>query len=500
MKFDAKVLDAGAHRADAVVVAVFESRKLSDAASAVDSATGGTLGRHLRRGSFTGKPGQVLVLRGLDGASANTVVAVGLGARGKVADSTMRRALARAAAALTDSGCSTVASFLSTVAVENRDTGWSAGAAVEAFRDATYRFERMKSNRPAKHHDPETVLVAVSDKAALAPARQGIREASAIADGADLARDLGNLPGNVCTPSYLAAEARRLARRFPKVTARVLTQAQMKRAGMGALLSVAAGSHQPPQLIALEYRGAGVRDANTVLVGKGVTFDSGGISIKPSASMDEMKYDMCGAASVLGALLVAASLQLPINLVVVVPATENLPGGSATKPGDIVTTMSGQTVEILNTDAEGRLILCDALTWAARYKPEVMVDVATLTGACVVALGSHASGLFANDDRLADDLLAAGEASGDRAWRLPLWEEYQESLSSNFADFANIGGRDGGAITAASFLARFTKDLRWAHLDVAGTAWRSGKSKGSTARPVMLLSRFLIDRAGKRAG
>ena len=500
MKFDAKIMQVTTQRVDAVVVAVFESRHLGDAARALDAASGGALSRELKRSAFTGKSDQVLVLRGLAVLPAGTVVLAGLGERGDVDDSRMRRAQARVAETLADSGCASVANFLTTVPVKGRDARWCARVAVEALRTATYRFERLKSARRNKHHDPVSVLLAVSDDDATKLARRGIREGQAIADGADLARDLGNLPGNICTPGYLAAEARRLARRFETVTARVLNEAQMKRAGMGALLSVAAGSDQPPRLIALEYRGAGARAPSTVLVGKGVTFDSGGISIKPAAAMDEMKFDMCGAASVLGALLTAASLRLAINLVVVIPATENLPGGRATKPGDVVTTLSGQTVEILNTDAEGRLILCDALTWAARYKPEVVIDVATLTGACVVALGAHASGLFANDDALAEALLAAGETSGDRAWRLPVWEDYQEALNSNFADFANVGGREGGAITAAAFLSRFTKKYRWAHLDIAGTAWRSGKTKGATARPVMLLAQYLIDRTGRRAG
>ena len=501
MKFEAKVMDPAAQRADCVVVGVHESRKLGEAAAALNTATGGAIARHLRRSSFTGKNAQTLMLRGLPELRAGAVLLVGLGDKAKADAATTRRALARMADALADGGASSVAVFLAPPQAEGCDGRWLARAVAEALRTATYRFERMKSGRPGKHHDPETVQLAVPGKGDLEDARRGLREGEAIADGADLARDLGNLPGNVCTPSYLAAEARKLARRFPKkLTAQVLTEAQMKKAGMGSLLSVAAGSRQPPRLIALEYRGAAKRSGNVVLVGKGVTFDSGGISIKPAATMDEMKYDMCGAASVLGTMLTAARLQLPVNLVGVVPATENLPDGNATKPGDVVTSMSGQTIEILNTDAEGRLILCDALTWAARFKPEVIVDIATLTGACVVALGSHASGLFSNDDELAEALLAAGQASGDRAWRMPVWEDYQEQLSSNFADFANVGGRDGGAITAACFLARFTRDYRWAHLDIAGTAWRSGKSKGATGRPVMLLSQFLLDRVSAASG
>jgi len=263
-------------------------------------------------------------------------------------------------------------------------------------------------------------------------------------------------------------------------------------------LSVAKGSHQPPKLIVVHYKGGKKDEKPQVLVGKGVTFDSGGISLKPGPEMDEMKFDMCGAASVLGTLKAVAQMKLPLNLTVIVPATENMPGGAASKPGDIVTSMSGQTIEILNTDAEGRLILCDALTYAERFKPETVIDVATLTGACVIALGHVASGVFANDDDLVDKLLAAGDESRDRAWQMPLWDDYQDLLKSNFADMANIGGRAAGSISAACFLSRFTKKYAWAHLDIAGTAWKSGADKGATGRPVGLLTHFLLKRAGQR--
>ena len=311
----------------------------------------------------------------------------------------------------------------------------------------------------------------------------------------DVARDLANLPGNICTPTYLADQARRLSRGVKKMRVQVLDEKAMEKLGMGALLSVSRGSRQPAGLICLEYRGGRPRERPVALVGKGLTFDAGGISLKPAAEMDEMKYDMCGGASVLGALKACAQLELPINVVGLVPASENLPDGDANKPGDIVTSMSGQTIEILNTDAEGRLILCDTLTYAERFKPAAVVDIATLTGACIVALGHHASGLFATDDGLADALTTAGQRTGDRAWRLPLWADYQSQLDSNFADMANIGGRSAGAVTAACFLARFTKKFKWAHLDIAGTAWKSGKEKGATGRPVPMLVQFLLDRA-----
>jgi leucyl aminopeptidase len=324
-----------------------------------------------------------------------------------------------------------------------------------------------------------------------------LKEAIATADGVALAKTLGNLPPNICTPAYLAAEAEKMAREF-KLQVEVLERKDMEKLGMGALLAVARASHQPPKLIVLHYKGNPKNDKLLALVGKGITFDTGGISLKPAGEMDEMKFDMSGAGSVLGAIRALAGMRAPVNVVGVIPACENMPGGHATKPGDIATTLSGQTVEILNTDAEGRLILCDALTYAERFKPDTVIDIATLTGAIVIALGHVTSGLFANDQKLADEIREAADDAWDRVWQMPLWEEYQEQLRSNFADMANIGGRPGGSITAASFLARFTRKLRWAHLDIAGTAWKSGRDKGSTGRPVSLLVRYALRHAGKK--
>jgi leucyl aminopeptidase len=323
---------------------------------------------------------------------------------------------------------------------------------------------------------------------------RGVREGRAIAAGMALTRDLGNLPGNICTPTYLANAAVKLGKEW-KVAVEVLDQKDMAKLGMGSLLSVSKGSREPPKFVILRYSGAGRKARPVVLIGKGITFDTGGISIKPSAEMDEMKFDMCGAASVLGTLRAVAELEMKLNVVGLVPACENMPGGAASKPGDVVTSMSGQTIEILNTDAEGRLILADALSYAERFEPQAVVDVATLTGACIVALGHVCSGLFANRDALARELLAAGEESWDRAWQLPLWDDYQEQLKSNFADFANIGGKAAGSITAACFLSRFARRFDWAHLDIAGTAWKSGKEKGATGRPVPMLAAFLMGRA-----
>jgi leucyl aminopeptidase len=337
----------------------------------------------------------------------------------------------------------------------------------------------------------------IAKKGELAAGEQAIKQGLAIGEGMNLARDLGNLPSNVCTPSYLAGQAMELAKSHG-LKCEVLDQRDMEKLGMGALLSVARGSREPAKLIVLKFEGAEKKQRPIVLVGKGITFDTGGISLKPAAEMDEMKFDMCGAASVLGSLKAAALLKLPLNVIGIIPTTENMPGGNATKPGDIITSFSGQTIEILNTDAEGRLILCDALTYAERFEPAVVVDVATLTGACVIALGHVASGLFSNDDQLAKELLRAGETAQDRAWQMPLWDDYQEQLGSNFADFANIGGRPAGSVTAACFLSRFTKKYSWAHLDIAGTAWKTGKEKGATGRPVPLLTQFLIDRVAPK--
>ena len=481
-------------RAGCIVVGVFESRKLSAAGAALDRAARGHLSALVKRGDLTGKAGASLMLHKVPRIAAERVLLVGLGRESEFADRQFNGAVKNAVAALERNGVSDAVLCLS-AKIDRRDAAWRVRQAAIAASDAGYRFDRMKSKRePARGLRRLTLLVAAADVRSCAAA---LRQGAAIAHGMRLARDLGNLPGNVCTPAYLAEAARALAKQH-KLGVQVLERKEMEKLGMGCLLSVARGSIEPPKLIVLQYHGAGRGEAPVALVGKGVTFDTGGISLKPAAEMDEMKFDMCGAASVLGTLHAVAEMKLPINVVGVIPTTENMPGGAATKPGDIVTSMSGQTVEILNTDAEGRLILCDALTYTERFKPQAVVDIATLTGACVIALGHVASGLFANDDALADELLAAGRNIHDRAWHLPLWDDYQDQLKSNFADFANIGGRPAGSVTAACYLARFTKKFKWAHLDIAGTAWKSGKEKGSTGRPVPLLTQFLIGRVRQK--
>ncbi|MEO7403961.1 MAG: leucyl aminopeptidase, partial [Burkholderiales bacterium] len=376
--------------------------------------------------------------------------------------------------------------------VGKRSARWKARHAVMAIVEAAYRFHAMKSKK-AEPRALAAVELVTTTRATLAEATRGTDEGAAIGAGMDLARDLGNLPGNVCTPTYLAQEATKLARAW-RLEIDVLDRKEMEKLGMNTLLSVTRGSAQPPKLIVLKYHGAAKKERPICLVGKGITFDTGGISLKPGEGMDEMKYDMSGAGSVIATMRAVAQMKLKLNVYAIVAAVENMPDGAATKPGDIVTSLSGQTVEILNTDAEGRLVLCDALTYVERYQPSAVIDLATLTGACVVALGHHVSGLFSNSDELAKEIEAAGDEAYDRAWHLPLYEEYQEQLKSNFADMANIGGRPAGAVTAACFLSRFTKKYEWAHLDIAGVAWRSGAAKGSTARPVPLLTQFLLSR------
>ena len=493
MEFNTKFAAPEKQPGACVAAGVFEPRRLSAAADALDKAARGQIREFLRTGDMDGKVGNTRLLYHVRGVAAERVLLVGLGQEKEVGEKQYRDCARSALTAIHGTGARDACLYLAELQVPDRDAAWKARQLVLAAADVAYRFDRMKSKKteakPLAH-----VAISAASKRDAAALERGMREGRAIAAGMALARDLGNLPANVCTPAYLAESAVKLGREC-RLAVEVLEQKDMDKLGMGSLLSVSRGSHQPPKLVILRYSGAGKKDRPVVLVGKGITFDTGGISIKPSAEMDEMKFDMCGAASVLGTLHAVAELGLKLNVIGIVPACENMPGGAATKPGDIVTSMSGQTIEILNTDAEGRLILADALTYAERFEPQAVVDIATLTGACVIALGHVCSGLFANKDDLARELLAAGAESWDRAWRLPLWEDYQEQLKSNFADFANIGGRAAGSVTAACFLSRFARKYDWAHLDIAGTAWKSGKEKGATGRPVPLLTTFLMNRA-----
>ncbi|HTN48981.1 MAG TPA: leucyl aminopeptidase [Burkholderiaceae bacterium] len=488
MEFSISSARAEAVKADAVAVGVFADGDLTASARAIDKAAQGAVKAAVRSGEMTGRRGTVVVLRDLLGVAASRVLLVGLGDRGDFGE----RAYADAvrAAARGCSGAKEIAVAATEWAVKGRDAEWQARQFAVAARETVFRSDDLKSKKDESNGPTRAVLL----HAGGTPAQRGLKQGTAIANGMALTKRLGNLPPNICTPSFLADEARTLAKEW-KLGVEILETKQIEALKMGSFLSVTRGSAQPPRLIVLKHSGGG-KTAPVVLVGKGITFDSGGISLKPGLAMDEMKFDMCGAASVIGTMRTVSELKLKLNVIGVVVACENMPSGTASRPGDIVTSMSGQTIEILNTDAEGRLILCDALSYVERFKPAAVVDIATLTGACVVALGNVNSGLFANDDGLAEELMKASRRSSDAAWRMPLGEEYQEQLKSNFADMANIGTpSNAGAITAACFLSRYTKAYPWAHIDIAGTAWKTGASKGATGRPVPLLAQFLIDRA-----
>lgn len=476
-----------------LIVPVVSGKQLPAAAAELDQASGGAISAAIKAGDLSTDRGKTFLFRSLPGIASERVLLVGCGKAGKLDASQFVAVLKAAGEALASLGCNNASCHLTTLEVDGRDQDWGLGIAVQTLAASVYQFNELKSTKktPAKLKTIAFILTN-SQPAATKTARRTLEIHSAIASGVELARNLGNRPGNICTPIYLAEQAQILADEL-NLTIDLLDESRMADLGMGSLLSVGKGSREESRLIVLEYAGAGPNNPPTVLVGKGVTFDAGGISLKPAAGMEEMKYDMCGAASVLGTLKAAATAKLPVNLVGIIPAVENMPDGLANKPGDVVTSMSGKTIEIINTDAEGRLILADALTYAKRYNPAAIIDIATLTGAALVALGHHVSGLLGNDQVLVDDLITAGLESHDRAWQLPMLEEYQQQLQSNIADISNVGGRTAGTITAACFLSRFTEKERWAHLDVAGTAWISGKNKDATGRPVPLLTQYLIN-------
>jgi leucyl aminopeptidase len=455
--------------------------------AALDKPLAAALGAAIDDGDFVFKAGHTLLLHRVAGVKAQRVV-FAAAADGSV--KSFRKALAAGMSVLKGGG--TVHLSVAMVGAADADAA-HAEAMVLVAAEAVYVYRHTKPSAPAAGKLASVALVCGKPQAAALAA--GLKRGEAIAAGVAMARECANRPANHCTPSHLADEAKQLGKELG-LKVEVLDRKDCEKLGMGAFLAVGQGSHEPLKFIVARWMGAGKGDAPIVLVGKGVTFDTGGISIKPAGEMDEMKFDMGGAASVLGTLRAVAMLKAKVNVVGIIPATENMPDGKAVKPGDVVTSMSGQTIEILNTDAEGRLILCDALTYAARFKPAAVIDIATLTGACVVALGHHRSGLFSTDETLAADLLAAGERAQDPAWRMPLDEEYDEGLKSNFADMGNVGPRAGGSITAAMFLKRFTAGQTWAHLDIAGTAWKSGASKGGTGRPVGLLTHYVLSKAG----
>ena len=498
VEFSTKSGSPEKQKSGCLVVGVFAGGELGTAAAHLDREAGGLIGHILAKGDLDNKAGATLLLHQVPGSLAERVLLVSLGEKtdDAIPEKAYRSAVGAAIKALAGLGTTDALLALGQEDVAGRDLAWKLRQTVMLAGTALFRTDTLKSKKDDKPRPLAKIGFLLAHKSETDAADTALRQGNAIAEGMNLAKELGDLPANICTPAYLADQAKKLSKEF-KLKLEVLEREDMEKLGMGSLLSVARGSHLPPKFIVLQHLGGKKKDKPLVLVGKGITFDTGGISLKPGAEMDEMKYDMCGAASVLGTLRTTALLDLPLNVIGIVPAAENMPGGSATRPGDIVTSMSGQTIEVLNTDAEGRLILCDALTYAERFEPEAVVDIATLTGAVIVALGSVASGLLANDDDLAAELLARGTEAGDRAWQLPLWDDYQELLQSNFADIPNIGSKGAGTITAAAFLARFTKAYKWAHLDIAGTAWKSGKDKGATGRPVPLLAHFLMKRAGK---
>jgi leucyl aminopeptidase len=488
LEFDLNRDAPAAAHTDCIVIGAFADNSLTPAAKAIDEASGGRVRALLERGDASGKTGKTALLHDLPGVSAPRVLVIGLGEAAKFGVPQYLKAVGDAARTLKSGPVATAVFTLSELAVTGRDNAWNIRQAVIAADHACYRYTAtLGTSRKKEEPGLRTFSVLGDDATALA-------QGQAIAAGVQFSRELGNLPPNICNPAYLAQQAQEFADRFPTASCEVLDVAQMTELGMGSLLAVGRGSANPPKLIVLKYGNGG--DAKPyVLVGKGITFDTGGINLKTQGGIEEMKYDMCGGATVMGTFVAAVGMQLPINLVVVVPAVENMPDADAYRPSDVLTSMSGKTIEVGNTDAEGRLILCDALTYAQRFEPQALVDVATLTGACMVALGKFASGLMSKHDDLAAELIDAGENVFDRAWRLPLWDEYQTLLESSFADVYNIGGRWAGAITAGCFLGRFAEGQRWAHLDIAGSASDEGKRGMATGRPVGLLSQWLLDRA-----
>ncbi|CDF99415.1 leucyl aminopeptidase [Avibacterium paragallinarum] len=474
------------------IVGVFEEGKLSPTAQTLDQLSNGAISQLIASGDMKGKQGEVITLR-LPNANFARLFVVGCGKQGELTARQYKQLIKTAFQAVKATNAEQVHSFLTEVTLADRDLYWNVRFAIESLEESLYQFDQFKSKKADSTTALQEVVFVVNDDQQT-QAENAVKQGQAVALGVRLAKDVANYPPNVCNPAYLAEQAKKLAQKSPHLRTTIIGEKEMAELGMNAYLAVSQGSHNEAQLSIMEYRNHPAPNAKPiVLVGKGLTFDAGGISLKPADSMDEMKYDMGGAASVYGVMNALAELELPLNVIGVLVGCENLPDGNAYRPGDILTTMSGLTVEVLNTDAEGRLVLCDTLTYVERFDPALVIDVATLTGACVVALGQHNSGLMSPNDALANQLLSAAEQSADKAWRLPLSEEYQEQLKSPFADLANIGGRWGGAITAGEFLSNFTKNYTWAHLDIAGTAWLQGANKGATGRPVNLLTQFLLN-------
>jgi leucyl aminopeptidase len=494
MKFSLAATDIAQTSSDCLVVGLYEKSELTSAAKHLNKISHGYLDSFLKDGEFQGKIGQTLVLYHIPHITSSRVLLVGCGKKQALSARDYRRIIVSATKTLAASKATTSLFCLAELEVEKHDLPWKIKLATEIIHDTLYRFDHYKSQKEPAATVKEITLV-IAKKTQLNACQKALKQALSIAEGMTLAKNLGNTPSNVCTPTYLADQAKKLAKEYKTISVKILEESDMKKLGMGAFLAVTQGSAQDAKLICLEYKGTAKKQAPIALIGKGITFDTGGLSLKPADSMVGMKYDMCGAATVLGTLKAAAELHLPLHIVGIVAAAENMPSGTATRPEDIVTSLSGQTIEIMNTDAEGRLVLCDALTYCERYKPQAVIDIATLTGAVLIALGTHATGLLSNNEKLASELLEAGVESHDRAWQLPLWEEYQEQLKSPFADMSNVGGRFAGVITAACFLSRFAKSFPWAHLDVAGTAamMAGGNDRYATGRPIPMLMQYLIN-------
>lgn len=497
MEFSVKSGSPEKQRSACIVVGVFEPRRLSSVAEQLDKISEGYISNLLRRGDLEGKAGQMLLLHQVPNVLSERVLLVGCGKERELNERQYKQIIEKSINTLNETGSMEAVCFLTELHVKGRDTYWKVRQAVEATQNSLYTFDSLKSKKGETRRPLRKITFNVPTRRELSIGESAISHGLAVSLGQKTTKDVANMPPNICTPRYLAQQAEEMAAKYDSLSADVLGEDRMEQEGMHSYLAVGRGSRNESVMTVLEHKGGDAEQAPIVFVGKALTFDAGGISLKPGEGMDEMKYDMCGGASVLGLMHTVAELNLPLNITGVIAGCENMPGGDAYRPGDILTTMSGQTVEVLNTDAEGRLVLCDALTYVERFDPESVVDIATLTGACVVALGKHATGLLSNHNPLSHELLNASEQSGDRAWRLPLWDDYHEQLESPFADFTNLGGRAAGTITAACFLSKFTKKYHWAHLDIAGTAWNSGgKTKGATGRPVAMLTQFLLNRSG----
>ena len=494
MEFGSKISTAEKIKTACIIAPIFESGKLSSSTKEINASADNYVTKIIKKGDIKGKIGQTLLIHNVPGIAADRVLLVGCGKEKDLNDANYRNICSAAVQAMKKINSTGAVCCLAELNLKDRDLNWKIEQATKIFQASEDRTDSLKSNKEEDEASLRKLNWLCQNKKEATIVNKSTGNATAIAAGITLAKHLGDLPGNVCTPTYLAEQAKTMGNACKSMKVTILDERKMEQLGMGSLLSVSRGSREPAKFIIMDYKGGKKNQKPIVLVGKGLTFDAGGISIKPSAGMDEMKYDMCGSASVFGTMKAVTEMKLPLNVIGIVPSSENLPDGAANKPGDIVTSLSGQTIEILNTDAEGRLILCDALTYCERLDPDTVIDIATLTGACVIALGKPASGLFSNNQKLANALIEAGENSGDRCWQMPIWDEYQDQLKSNFADIANIGGREAGSITAACFLSRFTKKFKWAHLDIAASAWNSGANKGATGRPVSLLTQYLVDR------